>query len=426
MRQLVHLFAIFAGIFCSSSPVCTNGYSLINNKCLKLFSTSMSHRDAVTTCSENFGTVVTVKNAIDNQAIASFVGTSIRHIWLGLYCFQSDVSQCQWDDASGSASDYSNFAQSFPYTDVGNCVYYAVSGSLAGKWISNDCDGDLRPFICEIPTTIQDSCNNFDGNCYYRSEDIGFGGYQSFEQAQDTCEGLCGNLVSIHSPNELRYVKGLYRNRNTPNIYIGALTVSGKYHSWTDGSSWTFGNVDSSSQQSGMCMMMSLQTNGSLTQDAWYPSDCQAFRSFVCKRKAGTQCVGPTPTPSTPDPSVSPDPYVTPSTPYCNSFLMAPSQLTSPGYPGNYTNNLNCSFRLATLGAYRIRLTFNSFNTENNYDKVMVYDGDDSQNSLMGRYSGQPEVPFYLESTGNTMLVTFTTDGSVVGPGFSAYFLSLI
>ncbi|CAP32184.2 Protein CBG13437 [Caenorhabditis briggsae] len=421
MQHLVLLFAIFAGIFCSSSPICISPNDiLVNNKCWSVHTTSSSHKDAVTTCAQNFGTLVTVKNAADNQAIMRLLGSTIRHLWLGLYCFQSDISQCQWDDASGSASDYNNFAPSFPYTDVGRCVYYATDGALAGQWISDDCDDDMRSFICETPTTIQDSCDhNFNGYCYYLSTSLNYGVDYNFEQAQETCESISGNLVSIHSPNELRYVKSLYRTKNTPSIYIGALTVSGKYHSWTDGSSWTFDNFDTTSQQSGNCMMMSLQSSGSLTQDAWYPSDCQVTRSFVCKRQAGLPWSGPTTPPTTVTPS--------PSNPsYCNSLLVAPSQVTSPGYPGNYTNNLNCAFQLATLGSYRIRLTFNSFNTESCCDKVTVYDGDDSQGSLLGRYGGQLGVPFSLESTGNTMLVTFTTDGSVVEPGFSANFLSLI
>ncbi|KAF1764481.1 hypothetical protein GCK72_004429 [Caenorhabditis remanei] len=154
MRHIALLFAILPAIIASATPICTNGFSLINNKCLRLFTSPMVHKDAVATCSSYAGTLVTIKNAIDNRAITTFVGSSIKHTWIGLFCFQSDPTNCYWDDESGTSADYSSFAKSFPYTDVGNCVYYSVSGTLAGQWVSGDCDDDLRPFVCEMPSTF--------------------------------------------------------------------------------------------------------------------------------------------------------------------------------------------------------------------------------------------------------------------------------
>ncbi|KAF1764480.1 hypothetical protein GCK72_004428 [Caenorhabditis remanei] len=246
----------------------------------------------------------------------------------------------------------------------------------------------------------------------------------TFTQAQSVCESLCGNLVSIHSGNEMRYIKNYYAPRSTESIYIGAITVSGKYNSWTDGTAWDYNNIDNSQswQATSNCMMVSLSSNGTQTNDAWYHTSCDTARPFMCKRKVGTDCGSDysTTTLSTGSPSPSD------TTPTCTSFLMSPGTFSSPGYPGNYTNNLNCAFTLATLGAYRIRLSFNSFVTENNYDKVRIYDGDSADSQFMAQLTGAQNSPLYYESTGNMMYVTFTTDGSVVMQGFTANFLSLI
>lgn len=112
----------------TSSPICTNGFTLINNKCLKLFNTPVNHRTAERSCSSFGATLVQVKDyrvsticpqfydfpksrLQDNQAIATIAGSgSSTLIWIGLSCFESDPSQCLWDDGSESAQRYNNFS----------------------------------------------------------------------------------------------------------------------------------------------------------------------------------------------------------------------------------------------------------------------------------------------------------------------------
>jgi hypothetical protein len=68
-----------------------------------------------------------------------------------------------------------------------------------------------------------------------------------------------------------------------------------------------------------------------------------------------------------------------------------------------------------------VKLDFESFATEGNFDFVYVYDGPDSTGQMLGQFSGY-NVPPPLESTGADMVVEFLSDGSVVGPGFIAHF----
>ncbi|CAO4367177.1 unnamed protein product [Caenorhabditis nigoni] len=72
------------------------------------------------------------------------------------------------------------------------------------------------------------------------------------------------------------------------------------------------------------------------------------------------------------------------------------------------------------MGSYNIQLKFTDFITEG-VDRVKIYDGDTTANTILGTYSGNL-APFNVVSTGNTMTVTFITDGSVVYSGFSARF----
>lgn len=72
-----------------------------------------------------------------------------------------------------------------------------------------------------------------------------------------------------------------------------------------------------------------------------------------------------------------------------------------------------------TVYVYR----FSSFEVEAHpscgYDYVEVRDGDSLSSPLMGRFCGR-SVPDLLRSTGNSMVVNFVTDPTVVQGGFSA------
>ncbi|XP_078685509.1 CUB and sushi domain-containing protein 1-like [Branchiostoma floridae x Branchiostoma belcheri] len=61
----------------------------------------------------------------------------------------------------------------------------------------------------------------------------------------------------------------------------------------------------------------------------------------------------------------------------CGGDLTAPSggPVTSPNYPGNYGNDENCEWSITVPEGSIIRLTFDRFYTERNYDFLTIYDG---------------------------------------------------
>ena len=64
-----------------------------------------------------------------------------------------------------------------------------------------------------------------------------------------------------------------------------------------------------------------------------------------------------------------------------------------------------------------IRLHFVNFHLEAGADKVRVYDGNNASAPLLHTFTGTSR-PSDVHSTGNTVFVSFVTDGSVTKDGF--------
>ncbi|MEO0310368.1 MAG: hypothetical protein RIQ89_25 [Bacteroidota bacterium] len=86
----------------------------------------------------------------------------------------------------------------------------------------------------------------------------------------------------------------------------------------------------------------------------------------------------------------------------------------------NYSNNLDCSWLInpgSTTGS--IYLNFTSFATQSINDIVRVYDGNSAAAPLIGTFSGTT-LPTQIISSGSTLFVRFTTNGSTTAAGWAA------
>ena len=94
----------------------------------------------------------------------------------------------------------------------------------------------------------------------------------------------------------------------------------------------------------------------------------------------------------------------------------------SYGPTGNYLDNENFTetFYPSTPNSM-IRFTFNSFQTESNYDYLYIYNGENTSAPLLGTYHGStgPGIVTASNATG-ALTFRFTSDGSVVYAGWSA------
>ncbi|MFQ6116247.1 MAG: CUB domain-containing protein, partial [bacterium] len=93
------------------------------------------------------------------------------------------------------------------------------------------------------------------------------------------------------------------------------------------------------------------------------------------------------------------------------------------GPKSNYENGLDVLWRIQPENASNIVLSFLSFDTEEGYDFVTIYDGETTDSPILGKFSGNT-IPGSLVSSQGVLLVRFTTDGSVTGAGWSAEYFS--
>ncbi|XP_037683717.1 CUB and sushi domain-containing protein 2 isoform X4 [Choloepus didactylus] len=102
----------------------------------------------------------------------------------------------------------------------------------------------------------------------------------------------------------------------------------------------------------------------------------------------------------------------------CGGHLTSPSgTILSPGWPGFYKDALSCAWVVEAQPGYPIKITFDRFKTEVNYDTLEVRDGRTYSAPLIGVYHGT-QVPQFLISTSNYLYLLFSTDKSHSDIGF--------
>uniref|UniRef100_A0A8C4MYG0 CUB and Sushi multiple domains 3 n=1 Tax=Equus asinus asinus TaxID=83772 RepID=A0A8C4MYG0_EQUAS len=106
----------------------------------------------------------------------------------------------------------------------------------------------------------------------------------------------------------------------------------------------------------------------------------------------------------------------------CGGHFSAPSGLIlSPGWPGYYKDSLNCEWVIEAEPGHSIKITFERFQTELNYDVLEVHDGPNLLSPLLGSYNGT-QVPQFLFSSSNFIYLLFTTDNSRSNNGFKIHY----
>eukprot|EP00057_Strongylocentrotus_purpuratus_P008886 XP_011663360.1 PREDICTED: bone morphogenetic protein 1 [Strongylocentrotus purpuratus] len=110
----------------------------------------------------------------------------------------------------------------------------------------------------------------------------------------------------------------------------------------------------------------------------------------------------------------------------CGGFFNETSGVfASPNYPNDYDNNEACDFVFAAKEGDVISVALSNFELEGSstcaYDSLAIYDGADSSAPLIGEYCGSSN-PGLIVSSGNSLYMRFTSDGSVTYPGFTGAF----
>lgn len=91
----------------------------------------------------------------------------------------------------------------------------------------------------------------------------------------------------------------------------------------------------------------------------------------------------------------------------------------SGGSSWHYANAESWTYTIAPAGASSVTLIFSSFETENNYDFLYVYNGNSIASPLIGIYSGTTS-PGTVVSSSGALTLQFVSDNSTTKPGWSA------
>ncbi len=91
----------------------------------------------------------------------------------------------------------------------------------------------------------------------------------------------------------------------------------------------------------------------------------------------------------------------------------------------NYENNNYCEWLIkpANPDITNIQFWFTRFDTEANKDHVIIYDGGTTSDPVLGNFSGD-QVPEQITSSGNELLIVFTSDELNTAQGWSAEYLA--
>ena len=90
--------------------------------------------------------------------------------------------------------------------------------------------------------------------------------------------------------------------------------------------------------------------------------------------------------------------------------------ITSPNYPNNYDTNADCEWTIYfDYGNVVLEIIY--FNVEDGYDFVTLYNGTDTNSSVIATLTGASNYQQYYES-GNSLYIHFTSDASLALAGF--------
>lgn len=95
------------------------------------------------------------------------------------------------------------------------------------------------------------------------------------------------------------------------------------------------------------------------------------------------------------------------------------------GSASNYADDQRAIWTIAPPNATSVTVTFTSFNLENTWDYIYIYDGADINAPLIGYYTGTTS-PGTITSSGGALTVEFRSDCATTANGFSASWTSAI
>ncbi|KAM9738006.1 CUB and sushi domain-containing protein 3 isoform 2-T2 [Menidia menidia] len=99
--------------------------------------------------------------------------------------------------------------------------------------------------------------------------------------------------------------------------------------------------------------------------------------------------------------------------------------ILSPGWPESYPNLQMCSWSVTVEKGYNVTITFESFQTEREFDVLEIFDGPTPNSPTLATLSGDLPTPFNVTTTGHQFLVRWSSDHGTNKRGFRIRYVAL-
>ncbi|XP_042223061.1 macrophage mannose receptor 1-like isoform X2 [Homarus americanus] len=213
--------------------------------------------------------------------------------WLGL-TYNSSSQVWSWSD--GADGNYTNWNDGEP-NDM-ESEWCAEIIDYSGKWNNLPCT-QSRSFGCEFLPTHTVGCEDgweaFDKYCYKHSNADHSYEMDTYDNTRAKCQGLGGDLVSIHTPEENDFVFSLLSiERFYTSTWIG-MTDNGHPGdlTWSDGTSVTFTNWGVVYSYPFTHIPTCAQYAYTETQALWSMNKCEEVSYYICKKPQEARPINP-------------------------------------------------------------------------------------------------------------------------------------
>ncbi|CAB01151.2 C-type LECtin [Caenorhabditis elegans] len=228
--------------------------------------------------------------------------------------------------------------------------------------------------------------------CYTKSAQ-----YFSFSEAANYCQSIGGTQVFIISSTELSWLTDFTSSSLAqPWVATTRNTTNNKWYN-TDGSSpysffWTTGEPS----LNGDCATFKGTGKAGLKA-----VPCYSIQPAVCKQM----------------------PALCPTQTSYGGLYTRSGTITSPGYPTQYYNNLNCLYSIKSPNNTYITMEFSPYLVQSYFDYINVYDGPNSTSTYLGTTDDGWDDYWWdsrrdFESSNNSISFVFRTDSSVTNKGW--------
>lgn len=281
---------------------CKPGWKKHGSYCYFVGTETKTFDEANADCKRSNSYLVDVSNSVDNAFLVSLVGIRPeKYFWIGLSNTRN-IDQFVWTNTDQVR--FTHWNHNMPGNQQG-CVAI-ISGVFAGLWDLLPCS-NREKYICKhqaegtvptvpLPTIAPLKCAEGWNKIPTRNHCAKFfTGPRSEEktwfEARDYCRAIGGDLLSIHSSDELRVARhgrawiGLYvPDANTGYAWSDGSPVN--FQHWQEGEPNNFNNAESCAE----FRIYNWDESGS-----WNDVNCESYNDWLCQIRAG---VTPRPPPN--------------------------------------------------------------------------------------------------------------------------------